>query len=168
MTRNSSILTQNGRFRTATPLWIHQWLWNAQSLKQHRRGALLFLKVICQNSRSHGTKIADFDPKWALLDCNTSLNSLMALKWSPKKCPIFFQGHPSNFKVTRDKKISNFDPNWAFPDCKLTLTASMDLKWCTMLDIVWTNCAIIFLGHPSNFKVTRAEKSTIWIPIRDY
>ena len=41
----SSILTQIGRFRTVTPVWIHQWLWNdAQSLKQHRRGALLFFQ----------------------------------------------------------------------------------------------------------------------------
>ena len=53
--KKSSILTQIGRFRTVTPVWIHQWLWNdAQSLKQHKRGALLFLKVICQISRSHG------------------------------------------------------------------------------------------------------------------
>ena len=41
----SSILTQIGRFRTVTPVSIHQWLWNdAQSLKQHRRGALLFIQ----------------------------------------------------------------------------------------------------------------------------
>ena len=41
----------------ATPVWIHRWLWNvAQSLKQQRRGALLFSKVIHQISRSHGTK----------------------------------------------------------------------------------------------------------------
>ena len=50
-------LTQIGRFRTLTPVWIHQWLWNvAQSLKQQRRDALLFSKVIHQISRSHGTK----------------------------------------------------------------------------------------------------------------
>ena len=53
--KKSSILTQIGRFRTATPVWIHQWLWNvAQSLKQHRRGAPMFFKVIRQISRSHG------------------------------------------------------------------------------------------------------------------
>ena len=51
------ILTQIRRFWTITPVWIHRWLWNdAQSLKQHKRGALLFSKVICQISRSHGTK----------------------------------------------------------------------------------------------------------------
>ena len=55
--KKSSILTQIGRFRTVTQVWIYQWLWNdAQSLKQYRRGALLIFKVICQISRSHGTK----------------------------------------------------------------------------------------------------------------
>ena len=35
--------------------WIHIWWWNdAQSLRRHRRGALLFFKVIHQISRSHG------------------------------------------------------------------------------------------------------------------
>ena len=41
-----SILTQIGRFRTVTPLWIHWWLWNdAQSLKQYKRVALLFSQL---------------------------------------------------------------------------------------------------------------------------
>ena len=52
------------RFRTVTPVWIHRWLWNvAQSLKQQRRDALLFSKVIHQISRSHGTKHHRFWPK---------------------------------------------------------------------------------------------------------
>ena len=47
--RNRPILTQIGCFRTVTPVWIHQWLRNvAQSLKQHRRGALLFLAATKQ------------------------------------------------------------------------------------------------------------------------
>ena len=54
-------------------------------------------------------KIVDFDPNWAFPDCNSSLNSPMAMKCctkletTKKRCPIVFQGHPSNFKVTRDK-----------------------------------------------------------------
>ena len=55
--KKSLILTQIGRFRTVTPVWIYQWLSNdAQSLKQHRRGALLIFKVIRQISRSHSSK----------------------------------------------------------------------------------------------------------------
>ena len=54
-------------------------------------------------------KIIKFDPGWAFPDCNSSLNSPMAMKCCTKletakeRCPIVFQGHPSNFKVTRDK-----------------------------------------------------------------
>ena len=54
-------------------------------------------------------KIIEFDPNWAFPDCNSSLNSPMAMKCCTKletakeRCPIVFQVHPSNFKVTRDK-----------------------------------------------------------------
>ena len=52
-------------------------------------------------------KIVQFDPDWSFPDCNSSLNLPMAPKWCTKlevalkRCPIVFQGHPSNFKVTR-------------------------------------------------------------------
>ena len=62
--------------------------------------------------QGHTTKkIVDFDPNWAFPDCNSILNSPIAMKWCTKlegaleRCPIVFQGHPSNFKVTRDKKL---------------------------------------------------------------
>ena len=54
-------------------------------------------------------KMVDFDPNWAFPVCNSSLNSPMAIKCCTKlettkeRCPIVFQGHPSNFKVTRYK-----------------------------------------------------------------
>ena len=54
-------------------------------------------------------KIVEFDPNWAFPDCNSILNSSMAMKCCTKlettleRCPIVFQGHPSNFKVTPDK-----------------------------------------------------------------
>ena len=80
----TEVKTQLNRFRTITPVWIidHTWWWDdAQSLMLPKRGVLLFFKVIHQISRSHGTKkITDFDPNWAFLDCNSSLNSLMAMK----------------------------------------------------------------------------------------
>ena len=52
-------------------------------------------------------KIVEFDPNWAFPECNSSLNSPMAMKCCTKletakeRYPIVFQGHPSNFKVTR-------------------------------------------------------------------
>ena len=54
-------------------------------------------------------KIVEFYPNWAFPDCNSSLNSPMAMKCCTKletakeRCPIVFQGHPSNFEVTRYK-----------------------------------------------------------------
>ena len=53
----TEVTTPLYRFRTVTPVWIHVWGWNdAYSLIMLRRGALLFFKVICQISRSHGSK----------------------------------------------------------------------------------------------------------------
>ena len=54
-------------------------------------------------------KSFEFDPDWAFLDCNSSLNSPIAMKCCTKletakeRCPFVFQGHSSNHKVTRDK-----------------------------------------------------------------
>ena len=53
----TEVNTQLNRFRTVTLVWIHIWWWNdAYSLMMLRRGALLFLKVIRQISRSHSSK----------------------------------------------------------------------------------------------------------------
>ena len=81
----TEVNTQLSRFRTPTPVWIHIGRWNhAHSWKQHRRGALLFFKVILQISTSHGSKNRRIDPDWAFLDCNSSLNTQMATKWCTK------------------------------------------------------------------------------------
>ena len=64
----------------------------------------------CVKLQGHtALKIIEFDPNWAFPDCNSSLKSPMAMKCCTKletakeRCPIVFQGHPSNFKVTRYK-----------------------------------------------------------------
>ena len=55
-------------------------------------------------------KIVEFDPNWAFPGSNSSLNTPMATKWCTqlevalKRCPVVFQGHPSNYKATRLKK----------------------------------------------------------------
>ena len=92
--KKSLILTQIGHFRTVTPVWIYWWVWNdAQSLKWHRRGALLFYKESSIKFQDHmGQKIVDFDLNFAFLDCNSSLTWPMAMT-------NLFHGHPSNFKT---------------------------------------------------------------------
>ena len=63
-TKKLLILTRIKHFQTVTQVWIHWRHWNdGQSLKWHRRGALLFFKVIHQISRSHGTKNHRFWPE---------------------------------------------------------------------------------------------------------
>ena len=66
-------------------------------------------------------KIVEFDSNWAFPDCKSSLNSPMAMKCctkletAKKRCPIVFQGHPWNFKVTRDKTSPIFTQIGRFP-----------------------------------------------------
>ena len=53
----TEVTTQLNRFRTVTQVWIHIWWWNdVYSLMMLKRGALLFLKVMRQISRSHSSK----------------------------------------------------------------------------------------------------------------
>ena len=81
----TEVTTQLNRFRTVTPVLIHNWLWNdAYSFMLFRRGALLVFKVIRQNSKSHVKKIFEFKPDWEFPDCKCSLNSPMATKWCSK------------------------------------------------------------------------------------
>ena len=69
-----------------------------------------FLKSSLKFQGHTKQKITDFDLNWAFPDCNSSLNSPMALKGCTKleigwkRCRVIFQGHPSNFKVTWGKK----------------------------------------------------------------
>ena len=104
----TEVTTQLNRFRTVTPVWIHIWWRNdAYRLMLLRRGALLFSRSSVKFQGHTALKIVEFDPDWAFRDCNSSLNSPMAKQWCTKlevalkRCPIVFQGHPSNFKVTR-------------------------------------------------------------------
>ena len=173
--KKSSILTQIWRLRAVTPVWTHPWLWNdAQSWKQHRKGVLLFFKVIHQISRSHGTKNGRFWPALSVSGLLLQFEFIHGFEmmhkawynieevpyWFPRSS-IKFQGHPW-------KKIANFDPNEAFPDCNSSLNSAMDLKWCTKLDVLKKRCPIVFQGHPSNFKVTQDKKSPILTRIEDF
>ena len=112
--RKSSILTHSGRFRTVTPVWIHQWLCNdAQVLKLQKERSLF--KV------TQDKKIANFYQNWPFPDCNSSLNIPMALKCCTKlnvvskRCPVLFQGHPSNFNSRGTIKFRIFTWIVGFP-----------------------------------------------------
>ena len=104
----TEVTTQLSSFRTVTPVRIHIWWWNdAYSLMLLSEVPFCFSRSSVNFQGHTALKIVEFDPDWAFLDCNSSLNSPMAKKWytkldvALKRCPIVFQGHPSNFKVTR-------------------------------------------------------------------
>ena len=104
----TKVTTQLNRVRTVIPVWIHILLWNyANNLMLHRREVILFFQGHPLNFNVTRLKFVEFDPDWEFPDCNSSLNSPMAMKWCTmlevtlKRFLIVFQGHPSNCKVTR-------------------------------------------------------------------
>ena len=112
--------------------------------------------------------IVDFDPNWAFPDCNSSLNSPMAMKWCTKleaaweRCPIVFQGHPSNLKVTRDKKLpilTQIERFWT--------VNPVWIQWWLWNDAqsLKQHYPIVFQGYPSNFKVMRDKNRRFWLGI---
>ena len=83
----------------------------------YRRGTLLFSNGIHQISRSYRIKYRQLRPELSVSRLQLSLNSPMDLKWCTKldvvqKCPIVFQGHPSNFTVIQDKTWAEKSSNW--------------------------------------------------------
>ena len=81
--KKSSIFTQIGRFRTVTPVWIHQWLWN--DAKNSIGTVPYYFSRSSVNFRGHpGPKITNFDQNWAFSDCNSSLNIPMVSKCCTK------------------------------------------------------------------------------------
>ena len=89
-------------------------------------------------------KIVEFDLNWAFPDCNSSLNSPMAMKCCTKletakeRCPIVFQGHPSNFKVTWDKTSSILTQIGRFRTIgRSQLSNPSDLSVCLSVTPFW-------------------------------
>ena len=128
---------------------------------QHRRGALLFFKVIRQISRSHGSKNRWIWPRLGvsglLLQFEyTNGYEMMHRAWSSiEEVPYCFSRSSVKFQGQTALKIAEFDPDWAFPDCNSSLNSPIATKWCTKLEVALKRCPIVFQGHPSNFKVTR-------------
>ena len=116
-------------------------------------------------------KIVDFDPNWAFPDCKSSLNSPMAMKCCTKletakeRCPIVFQGHPSNFKVTQDETSPIFTQIWRFRTigrsqlsnpsdlpCFFQSSVAIDRKFSTPMyfdcsDNLWKNNESLILNN---------------------
>ena len=81
-------------------------------------------------------------------------SSIVEVPYCFSRSSVKFQGHTA-------LKVVEFDPNWAFPGCNSSLNSPMAMICCTKLETAKERCPIVFLGHPSNFKVTRYKTSPI-------
>ena len=78
----TEVNNQLSHFRTITPVQIHIWWNDAQSLMLLRRGGLLFFKDIRQISRSHVSKIIEFDPNLRF----RTVTPVLIHQWLQKWC----------------------------------------------------------------------------------
>ena len=138
----TEVTTQLNRFRTVAPVWIHMWWWNdAYSLIMLRRGALLFFKVICQISRSHGSKNRRIWPRLGVSGLQlqfefTNGYKMLHKAWSSiEEVPYCFWRSSVKFQGHTAQKIVDFDLDWAFPDCNSSLNSPMAMKCCTKLEV---------------------------------
>ena len=114
---------------------------DADSLMLLRRGALLFLKVIRQISRSYGSKNRRI---WSRLERFRTVTQLwihqcykmMHKAWSRiEEGPYCFSRSYLDLQGHTVLKIIEFDPNWAFLDCNSSLNSPVAMKWCTKLEV---------------------------------
>ena len=110
-----------GRFRTVTPVWIHQWVRNAaQSFKQHRRGALSFSKVIHQISRSHQITYHQFRPELSIsglyiqFECTNGFEMMHKAWCSIEEVPYCFSRSSIKFHGHTGGKIDDLNPIWDY------------------------------------------------------
>ena len=82
----TEVTTQLSRFRTITPVWIHIWWWNDICIAWCCLGEVpyCFPRLSVKFEGHTALKIVEFDPDWVFPDCNSSLNSPMAMKWCTK------------------------------------------------------------------------------------
>ena len=128
--RSKRILPQFGHFQTVTlvPQMATKW---STKLEWHRRGALLFFKVIHQISRSHGPKSRWFWPelnvsRWQLQFELTYMlwNDTQCLKWHTSGALLFFEvickisrSHmPKNWQFCSNLSISGWQLQFEFTD----------------------------------------------------
>ena len=116
-TGQKPILTYIGHFRTVTPVWVHPWLWNdAQSLKQHRIGALSFFEVIHQLLKFQG-HLGQKLPISTRIECFqiefTDGNEMMQQTWyGINEVPYCFSRLSIKFQDHMGWKIDNMNPIW--------------------------------------------------------
>ena len=127
--------TQFGCFRTITTVWIYVFLRNdAQSQKWHRKGVLLFFKVIRQIFRFNGPQNRRF---WLELSVSglylhfkfTDDYEMTHKAWRDiEEVRFYFFMSSVKFQGHTGRKMDWYDPDWAFPDCNSRFKSQMTTK----------------------------------------
>ena len=77
----TEVMTPFSRFQTVTPVLIHIWWWNdAQSFVCLEEVPYCSSRSSVKFQGHTANKIVDFYPNWVFPDCNSSLNSPLAMK----------------------------------------------------------------------------------------
>ena len=149
--------TQFSRFLTVTAVWIHIWRGNwgfpgcntdgyemmHKAWSNIEQGLYCFSRPSVKFQCRPGPINADFDQNWAFPDCNSSLNSAMALNWctklgvAEKRCPIFDENiHQISWSY--GPKNQWFESNLG----KFTrpVTVIKSLRFALLLLLNWTRC----------------------------
>ena len=168
---------------------------DAQRLKLHRRGILLFFNVICQISRSYGTKKSPILTRIERLLFFKVIRQISRSRSYKTKLGVsglllqfiftdsFEKMHKAwcgieevPYCLSRssiDFQGSIKSPTLTRTECFRTVTSvwihrPISLKWCPKLNVVYKRCSIVFQVHPSNFKVTQDKKSPIFTRIKRF
>ena len=103
--------------------------------KWHRRGALLFVSIICRLWGYVCKKIDDFEPNSAFPDSNWSLNQPMATKLftklevASKEVSNFFSGSSVKFQAHRCPKLDDLAHILAFLVNNWNFNSWMAMQW---------------------------------------
>ena len=131
--------------------------WNFQELSPRTRvRSMQKVKVRGQRSRSQRSQ-PNLTVSGLQLQFEFTYDfKMMHIAWCClEEVPYCFSRSSVKFQGHTALKIVKFDPDWAFTDSYSSLNTPMAPKWCTKLEVALKRCPIVFLGHPSNFKVTR-------------
>ena len=160
--------------QTMNLVWIHRWLWNdAQSLKQYKRGVLLFFKVIRQILRSHGTQNHRFWPELSFsglelqFEFTDGFEIMQKAKCSPEEVPILFFEVIHQILRLHGTKYCRFWPDLSVSGQELQVEFTDGLKMmhkagCNVKEVPYnfSRSSIKFQGH-TGWKID--DLNPIWV-----
>ena len=135
---------------SVTPLW----------LCSHHCIIMKFSGVITNDRSDVHAKGQGQRSKVKVIEVKTQLSHFLTVtpvwihiwRWNDvgkERCPIVFQGHPSNFKVTRLEKNQRFWPKFPDPNSNLNGYEMMHKAWSSIEEVPYCflRSSVKFQGH---------------------